>query len=595
MFRIRRIYDSTLPSSLDVISQVQAMLRDRFPGLDEKDVAKINDQLLNPLKHRFRSYLLVADDSSRRVQGFALLLHAPDLRFCYLDFISAARFTAGRGVGSALYDRVREEALALGSPGVFFECLPDDPALCRDGEVLRQNASRLRFYERYGVRPVADTAYETPVREGGDCPPYLMFDGLGLGRPLGRDRAREIVRAILERKYGGVCPQSYIDMVVDSFRDDPVRFRDYVYVRPEPRPPVAVRGPGFEPIALVVNDRHDIHHVRDRGYVEAPVRIRSILREILPGGLFETVEPRSYPERHIRAVHDGDFVDYLKKVSANVPADQSIYPYVFPIRNAARPPVDLPIRAGYYCIDTFTPLNQNAFLAAKRAVDCALAAADRILDGTPIAYALVRPPGHHAERRAFGGFCYFNSAAVAAHYLSAHGTVAILDIDYHHGNGQQNIFYARSDVLTVSIHGHPRFAYPYFSGFADETGEGEGEGSNVNYPLPERVDGALYLEALDRALRRIRRFGPRFVVVALGLDTAKGDPTGTWSLLAKDFERNGAAIGSLGRPVLVVQEGGYRARSLGVNARHFFQGLQSGRFPPGAPERRGDGRGNGRY
>ncbi len=573
MFRIRRIYESSLPSSIESIVQVQKILRDQFPGLHENDIAKINDQLVNPLKHRFRSVLFVADDSSRRIKGFALLMHAKDLNFCYLDFISAARFVTGRGIGSALYDKVREAALALGTIGIFFECLPDDPALCRDSEVLKQNISRLRFYERYGVRPVCNTAYETPVKEGGDCPPYLMFDGLGLDRPLPRAQARDIVRAILERKYGNVCPKSYIEMVADSFKDDPVRFRNPRYAGTAPPPEIKINHSGGMPIALIINDKHDIHHVNDRGYVESPVRIKSILKEILPSGMFEQFEPHNYSERHIRAVHDGAFVDYLKKVCSNVPGDKSIYPYVFPIRNAARPPVELPIRAGYYCIDTFTPLNQNAFLAAKRAVDCTLTAAEKILEGYPIAYSLVRPPGHHAEKRAFGGFCYFNSASVAAHYLSRQGKIAILDIDYHHGNGHQDIFYQRDDVLTVSIHGHPRFAYPYFSGFSDETGEGPGEGFNVNFPLPEQLDGIQYREILEKAMRRIQKFSPRILVVALGLDTAKGDPTGTWNLSAKDFEQNGALIGSLRYPTLVVQEGGYRARSLGINARNFFKGM----------------------
>ncbi|MDH4319160.1 MAG: GNAT family N-acetyltransferase, partial [Desulfobulbaceae bacterium] len=172
-----------------------------------------------------------------------------------------------------------------------------------------------------------------------------------------------------------------------------------------------------------------------------------------------------------------------------------------------------------------------------------------------------------------GGFCYFNNSAVAAQYLSYYGKVAILDIDYHHGNGQQDIFYRRSDVLTVSLHGHPSFAYPYFSGFEDELGEGEGEGFNLNLPLAEKLDGEGYRKALALALNRIETFKPAFLVVALGLDPAKGDPTGTWSLTAGDFRINGEVIGSMGLPTVVVQEGGYRTGTLGKNCLSFFNGL----------------------
>ena len=196
--------------------------------------------------------------------------------------------------------------------------------------------------------------------------------------------------------------------------------------------------------------------------------------------------------------------------------------------------------------------------------------------GGRLAYALVRPPGHHAERATFGGFCYFNSAAVAAHHLSFSGRVAVLDIDYHHGNGTQDIFYDRGDVLTVSLHGHPRFAYPYFSGYEDERGAGPGTGFNLNVPLPESLDGAEYRKALQPVLGRIEKFAPAFLVVSLGLDVARGDPTGSWSLTARDIAENGALIGRLGLPTLVVQEGGYRTRTLGVNARNFFQGLHRG-------------------
>lgn len=580
MFRIRCIYDDVLPLNKEAIKQVKHILKTQFGGLSNEEINKLPEQLRNPLKYQYRSILFVAEDSRGRVQGFAMLLHVVDLNFCYLDFISAAQKMTGRGIGGALYERIREEALQLKAVGLFFECLPDDPKLCLDPNVLKQNATRLKFYERFGARPISNTAYETPVKAGDDCPPYLVLDYLGQEKPLKQKHARNIVRAILERKYSDVCPQEYVEMVVSSFQDEVVSLRPPKYIKKE----VVVnnRIPHFieHRIILVTNDQHDIHHVRDRGYVEAPVRINSILKEILPTNLFEKFRVYHFSEKHIKAVHEPAFVDYLRKVCANVPPNKSVYPYVFPIRNGARPPKDLPIRAGYYCIDTFTPLNENAFIAAQKAVDCAITAAKAVLAGYRMAYALVRPPGHHAEKNAFGGFCYFNSNAIAAHFLSTQGKVSILDVDYHHGNGTQDIFYERPDVQTISIHGHPRFAYPYFSGFADEVGTGFGRGLNTNYPLPEHLDGARYQEVLTKALRKIEKFKPQFLVVALGLDTAKGDPTGTWSLSASDFEKNGEMIGELcgvlNIPVLVVQEGGYKVRSLGVNARHFFIGLWKG-------------------
>jgi acetoin utilization deacetylase AcuC-like enzyme/GNAT superfamily N-acetyltransferase len=306
------------------------------------------------------------------------------------------------------------------------------------------------------------------------------------------------------------------------------------------------------------------------------VRVKSILSAIEPSGLFTAIKPRSFPDKHIHAVHDADFVGYLKRACAEVPAGKSLYPYIFPIRNKTRPPKEPSVLSGYYCIDTFTPINANAYLAARRSVDCALTAAREILDGRRIAYTLIRPPGHHAERRSFGGFCYFNNSAIAAQYLCGYGKVAILDVDYHHGNGSQDIFYRRSDVLTVSIHGHPRFAYPYFCGFEEERGDGEGEGFNLNIPLLEAVDGEKYRRVLSRALRRIEEFQPHFLIVGLGLDPAKGDPTGTWSLTVKDFTANGKMIGALGTPTAVIQEGGYRTQTLGKNALAFFRGLVEG-------------------
>jgi len=577
MFRIRRVYDDITPANKEAIARVQEILRTQFPRLPKKDIAKLPEQLRNPLKYRFRSILFVAEGPRGRIIGFALLFHEPALKFCYLDFLSAAEQKTGRGIGGALYERVREETLDLNTIGLFFECLPDDPKLSPDPIIRKQNAARLRFYERYGARPIINTAYETPVIPGEDNPPYLVYDDLGQDQRLPRDSAREIVRAILERKYKGVCPPDYIDMVVDSFQDDPVRLREPKYVK---KPPVPIRRttPADKRIMLVINDRHGIHHVEERGYVESPVRIDSILNELDKTNLFQKVAPHHFSEKHIKAVHSPRYVDFLRKVCINLEPGTSVYPYVFPFRNRTRPPKNLPLRAGYYCIDTFTPINGNAYLAAKRAVDCTLTAAKRLLEGYRLAYALVRPPGHHAEPSVFGGFCYFNSAAVAAQLLSSYGKITILDVDYHHGNGTQEIFYERSDVFTVSIHGHPSFAYPYFSGFVSEKGRGVGRGYNVNIPLPEDIDGDYYQRALREALRRVRRFRPRFLIVTLGLDTAKEDPTGSWCLEADDFESMGNMIGSLRLPTLVVQEGGYDTRVLGINARRFFTGLWSGSY-----------------
>ena len=573
MFRIRRIHDDARPVDQNAIGQVKAIMKSNFSTLSEEKLDEISIQLKDPLKYRFRTILSVAENRTGNVLGFALVMYAPDLNFCYLDYIATTKNTTSGGIGGALYQKVREEVVNLGCIGLFYECLPDEPRLCRDSSILSQNIARLRFYENYQAYPLINTLYETPVKETDDCPPFLVCDFLGREGTMDNPTAKRIIRAILERKYGAYCPEEYIVKVLDSVSDNPVKLRAPRYIKK--------RKPGISDqtnksdfkIQIIYNDKHSIHHVRERGYVEAPVRIRSILNELLTSGIFELKPPHSYSEKHILEVHDRGYITYFKRICKSLPEGKSIYPYVFPIRNSIRPPKDDSVRAGYYCIDTFTPLNKNAYLASKKAVDCALTCADLLLAGEKMAYALIRPPGHHAERKSFGGFCYFNSAAVAANYLSKYGKVALLDIDYHHGNGQQDIFYERDDVLTISIHGHPSFAYPYFSGFADEHGENDGYGFNVNYPLPENVSGPVYRSHLHKALGKIKNFKPAYMVLAFGLDVAKGDPTGTWQLNSGDLEENGKILGELRLPMMVVQEGGYRTRSLGINALSFFRGL----------------------
>ncbi len=578
MFRIRRILDASAPANKACVEQVIAILRQRFATLSVQELESLAEKLNNPLKYRFQCRLLVAERKSDQIQGFAILLYVPDLNFCLLDYLAAGKEVSGRGLGGALYGRVKEECRNLNVRALFMECLPDDPELSPDPAIRKENEKRLAFYEDFGAFPIDGTLYETPIKEGDTDPPYLVIDTLG-GEFPERGFLSRAVRAILERKYGDVCPPSYIENVSQSFLDgDPV-------LRPPRYLPLKKRSADREldkeeiersrRIYYFANHEHLIHHVKERGYVESPVRVGAILKELAPLPFMEEKESRAFSDRHILAVHDRDFFNFLKRACAAVPEGKSVYPYVFPIRNQTRHPEDTALLAGYYCIDTFTPINKNAYAAARQAVDCCLSAADSVLSRSGVAYALVRPPGHHAERRSFGGFCYFSNTAIAAQYLSAYGRVAILDIDYHHGNGQQDIFWRREDVLTISLHGHPRFAYPYFTGFPDEKGEGPGTGFNINYAMPEKLDNDDYIKTLRRALNKIEEFSPDYLVVALGLDTSKADPTGTWTLGAESFRAIGTMLGSLCLPTLVVQEGGYRTRTLGANCRNFFHGIYS--------------------
>jgi len=233
-------------------------------------------------------------------------------------------------------------------------------------------------------------------------------------------------------------------------------------------------------------------------------------------------------------------------------------------------------RAGWWGLDTANPLVAGTYGAARAAVDVALTTADIVLDGERAAYGLCRPPGHHAARSMAGGYCFFNNAAIAAEALTrATGQpVAILDVDYHHGNGTQQIFWRRGDVLYVSLHADPERQYPFFLGRANEIGEGEGSGANLNIPLPAGTDDETYLAALDRGLEAIAATPGNVIVVSLGFDTYGHDPIGDFALTTAVYHECGRRVAALGRRLVILQEGGYYRPALGANARAWLRGAE---------------------
>lgn len=572
---IRRIYDYSNQANVEALSQCKNILLSQFPYMNEQEANELLMAAGQQTSQHFKYLVLIAEGRNKQVLGVAIASHFHKGDFFYLDFIATRQHRLSGGIGGALYERLRDEAESSRAVGIFFECIPDDLKLSLNEEELKQNIARLKFYERYGARPISGTAYETYRADKSVF--YLVMDTLAHKDGVTASMGKSIFRSILQSKASKKCTSEYIDGVVQSVKKS-LTLRPFKYLRHKEDHPIKTLLPSDKKIGLVVNEGHLIHHVRERGYLESPVRVKSILRELNKLELFESHPPRNYSDTHLEGVHDTNYLKFLKKICTHIGHKETRYGDVFPVRNAARLPGDIELQIGYYCIDTSTPLNANAYIAARGAVNCALTAADLVIQGKHMAYALVRPPGHHAERKYFGGFCYLNSSAVAANYLSKRGKVAILDIDYHHGNGQQDIFYHRSDVFTVSIHGDPEYAYPNFTGFTDETGEGEGIGYNLNLTLPEHTSGKTYHKTLQNALQIIKDYNPAYLVIALGLDIAKGDPTGTWLLSANDFLINGKLISALKFPTVVIQEGGYQNKVLGTNARHFFQGLWNGYY-----------------
>ncbi len=345
-------------------------------------------------------------------------------------------------------------------------------------------------------------------------------------------------------------------------------------------------------VVAVVSDRHRLHDPerelegsRFQPPFESPHRAEVIRAALEADARFEVVEPAEWGEAPIEAVHDPGLVRFLSSAweeyqRAHGPM-HDVVPDVFAMSGLREgmghrsvEPLPVGARLGWWCYETTTPLTEGTYLAARGAVDVALTATSRVLAGELLAYGLCRPPGHHAARALYGGYCFFNNAGVAAHHAaSTTGTrVAVLDVDYHHGNGTQQLFYERDDVAFVSLHGDPARAYPYHTGFADECGSGRGRGSTCNIPLAAGTGDDDYLRALDVALAAVDAFDPSLVVVSLGVDTYAGDPICDLAVTTDGFARCGAAVAALGRPLVVLQEGGYADAALGANVTAWLTG-----------------------
>ena len=288
----------------------------------------------------------------------------------------------------------------------------------------------------------------------------------------------------------------------------------------------------------------------------------------------------------IAAVHGPDYLAFLETIhtrwQALPGASAEVIPNIHPERRTSTYPSHPVGQAGWHQADTACPIGADTWQSAYWSAQTAIAAADAVLAGAPAAYALCRPPGHHAFADMAGGFCFLNNCAIAAERgLRVGRRVAVLDIDLHHGNGTQGIFYTRGDVSTVSVHVDTAGFYPFFLGHAHERGEGAGLGSNLNLPLPLGTGDDGFLESLSCGLEQVRRFGADLLVLAAGLDAFAGDPFGGLAVTTEGFRRIGAACGAAGLATVIVQEGGYLSPELSTNLEALLAGFRDGQAATG--------------
>lgn len=329
---------------------------------------------------------------------------------------------------------------------------------------------------------------------------------------------------------------------------------------------------------------HDPKHFMANGTIlpnpEQPKRIEVLKGAAEAAGCrFEA--PANAGTGPIAALHTAEYIAFLKTIFPRWQridgAGAEVIPNIHPANRSDSYPKSAVGQAGYHQADTACPIAAGTFEAAYWSAQTAVTGADYLLSGGRAAYALSRPPGHHAFTDLAGGFCFFNNSGIAAERLRAAGKrPAILDVDVHHGNGTQGIFYRRNDVLTVSIHADPVRFYPFFWGHAQERGEADGLGFNLNLPLERKTGDEAYLKTLDTAFDRIAAFGADALVIALGLDAHIDDPFQGLAVTTPGFARIGAAIAGLGLPTLFVQEGGYLSPALGDNLTHALQGFGTG-------------------